>query len=261
MTGFSKWRGSLGLILSVGIHLALAVLLIALPKEKRLHFDTVDLTVTHTRKLPPPPPLPPEPEEPKVEEEKKVAKKKPKAEEPPPPPPEEKPPEKPVDEKPPVFDLGDNTFAMDGQGAGWAMNRSEGNTRFAGVAKKDQPSARGTAPKFAEKKSAGSAPKSEYAPVPLADLTRRPEPVGGTVTAPYPAEAKKAGIEGPVVLRVLIDKTGRVRKTQVIKSPSDLLADAARLAMADQLWTPPLDKTGKPVDTVIVWTFRFVLDG
>jgi protein TonB len=259
MTDFSKWRGSLGIVLSVGIHLALAVILIALPKDKKVHYDTVDLTVTHIRKAPPPPPPLLEPEKPVVEEEKPVVKKKPKAEEPPPPP-EEKPKEQ---EKaaPPVFDLGDNTFALNGQGAGWAMNRSEGNTRFGGVAKKNQPSARGTQPKFAEKKASGNGNNSEYAPVPLADLTRRPEPVGGTVSAPYPAEAKKAGIEGPVVLRVLIDKTGRVRKTQVIKSPSDVLADAARLAMADQMWTPPLDKDGKPVDTVIVWTFRFVLDG
>lgn len=269
MSDFSKLRGFSGIIVSGCVHAAFALFLIALPRQIVKRYDTVDMSVTNVEKKPTAPepeevePVP-EPEKSAVEE--KVIKKAkpapvPQEEPPPPPPPEEKAPEE-AKEAPPVFDLGDNTFAVNGQGAGWAMARSEGNTRFAGVAKKDQAPVRETKPKFGgAQKSTGNGPQTGDTPVPLADLTRRPTPLGGPVSAPYPTEAKKAGIEGPVVLRVLIDKTGRVRRTQVIKAPSDILAAAAELAMTDQRWTPPLDKNGKAVDTVIVWTFRFVLDG
>jgi protein TonB len=98
--------------------------------------------------------------------------------------------------------------------------------------------------------------------VPLKNLSRRPSPKNGPVSPPpYPPEAKKEGVEGPVVLKVFIDKKGHVRKTQVVQSPHTLLAKAAQVAMGNVTWTSPLDKHGNPVDTVIVWRFRFVLDG
>ncbi len=277
MGDFFKMRSSVGLMLSVCVHLGFVWFLTSIPRHEKSHFEIVDMSITKIDKPRKEEPAPIEEIEPEVEEpvkEDKIEKKdKPKQKELDEPEPSSLPvaPKEQIEEvqpevkpeAPPVFDLGDNTFAATGTGAGWSMERSEGNTRFAGVADKKAPSARGTKPKFSEAAKASSVKSSgsEYAPVLPSDLARRPSPVGGAVSAPYPSEAKKAGIEGPVVLRVLIDKTGRVRKTQVIKAPSDILADAATLAMADQRWTPPLDKQGKPVDTVIVYTFRFVLDG
>ncbi len=264
----SKSRDFISFILSASLHVGVAAALITIPAEVRKRYDIVDMTVE--RRTPPKPPEPeveevqeepePEPDQPKPAAKKKVEKAEPE----PPPPPEEAPPPEKAEEAPPVFDLGDNTFATGtGQGAGWQLKRSEGNTKFAGVAGKQQPSVRGTKIKAAPKgKPGGKATEAASAPVPLRDLSKRPEPRGGPPPAPpYPLEARKAGIEGPVVLQVFIDKTGKVKKTRVIKSPSDVLAQAARLAIAEVLWTPPLDKSGKPVDTVIVWTYRYVLDG
>ena len=270
LTSF-KARDFLSLIFSIALHAGVGFSLIAIPKEIRVKYDVVDLSVQNKPKKPAPEPEP-EPEkeeelEPEPEKPKAAPKKPPKEkveEEPPPPPPEEEPePEK--QEAPPVFDLGDNSFASGtGQSGGWQLQRSEGNTKFAAVAGKRQPSRRGTKAKAPATtgKRGGKGKKESNAPVPLKDLSKRPKPKNGPPPAPpYPLEARKAGVEGRVVLQVFIDKKGRVRRTRVIKSPSDVLAEAAKNAMAKVLWTPPLDKTGKPVDTVIVWTYRYVLDG
>lgn len=270
MPRMSKSRDVISFIFSAALHVGVAAALITIPAEVRKKYDIVDMTVQQRKPLKPPEPEmeeevreepEPEPEKQKPAVRKKVEKAEP---EPPPPPPEEAPPPDKAEEAPPVFDLGDNTFATgNGQGAGWQLGRSEGNTKFAGVAGKKQPPVRGTKPKAAPRgKPGGTGKEAVSAPVPLRDLSKRPEPRGGPPPAPpYPLEARKAGIEGPVVLQVFIDKTGKVKKTRVIKSPSDTLAQAAQTAIGKVLWTPPLDKSGKPVDTVIVWTYRYVLDG
>jgi hypothetical protein len=45
-----------------------------------------------------------------------------------------------------------------------------------------------------------------------------------------------------------------------VKDPGGGLGKVARAAMLKELWTPPLDKNGKPVATVIIYSYRFVLD-
>lgn len=44
---------------------------------------------------------------------------------------------------------------------------------------------------------------------------------------PYPPEARKAGLEGVVVMDLLIDETGRVRKVDLISGPGGGLDEAA----------------------------------
>lgn len=288
MSNRNKSRNIFALILSGTAHVTFALLLLAIPKEKIKRYDIVDMSVLEPapkEKSPTPaleeaatPETPePAPEIEKVAVEKKAEKPKAKAKkktvksEPPPPPPapaEEKAPEAAAPEAPPTFDLGDNTFAMgNGAGASWSLKRSEGNTRFAGVAQKGQPSLRHTKPIRSNSPAGvpGGTGKGNLTasarPVPLQNLSKRPRPLDRVTAPPYPAESKKAGMEGPVVLKVFIDKKGRVKKTQVVQSPDKLLAKAAQSAMGKVMWTPPLDKMGRPVDTVIVWRFRFVLDG
>jgi TonB family protein len=277
MSNYSKSRSFFALIVSGSVHIGFAMFLFAIPKAMINHYDIVDMAVNkiEEKKIEEPEEPEPEPEpEPDPEPEPKKKMKKapapepapepePEDEPPPPPPVEEKPPEV-KEEAPPVFDLGDNTFATgDGQGASWNLRRSEGNTRFASVAKKTQPSVRNTKPIVQKQgKPGGTGTKPVNIPVPLKDLSRRPMPKNGPVPIPpYPPEAKRAGIEGPVVLKIYIDKKGRVRRTQVVQSPDTILAKVAQNVMGNVVWTPPLDKMGNPVDTVIVWRFRFVLDG
>ena len=247
----STGRHSFAFTVSVGVHLALLALLLLIPTRHFKAWDIVDMSIAH---MAPPPPPPPEakPEEPERTEPDRV-KVKPKAEEPPPPPPEE---QKPTPAKaPPVFDLGDNTFAKDGAGANWALNRSEGNTKFAGVAQPGQKSARGT------NADRGSGAGSGFQPVAAKDLSRRPEPRSDIRVPPYPQEAKREGIEGRVILQVFIARDGSVKNVRVIKDPGGGLGDVAKTAMLEERWKPALDKAGKAVDTVITYAYLFVLDG
>ena len=65
----------------------------------------------------------------------------------------------------------------------------------------------------------------------------------------YPDMARKAGIEGRVVLRVLVEKDGSVRKVLVQQSDSQLLNQAAIDAVEKATFTPA-QQNGNPV---MVW--------
>jgi protein TonB len=251
MTLRTTSRHSLAMIISGCVHAALIAFLLLIPARHFQKWDTVDMSIEEEHKPPPPPPLP-EPE--KVEPEAPKAKPKAKAEEPPPPPPEEKPPE--AKKAPPVFDLGDNTFAENGSGAAWALNRSEGNTKFGAVAGQGQKSVRGTAAERPTGTGTG------FKPVAAKDLSRRPEPREGDIRVPpYPADAKREGIEGRVILQVFIGRDGAVKNVRVIKDPGGGLGAVAKAAMLEERWRPALDKKGDAVDTVITYAYLFVLDG
>ncbi|MDJ0764632.1 MAG: energy transducer TonB [Myxococcota bacterium] len=279
MATLPKGRGFLSLAISIALHGGFVALLALIPARSTKTWDAVDLSVSAKKpaQAPAPDPEPdeteepptPEPDKPPVKRPKKrpkkaaEAKEEPADETPPPLEPnvaEDVPQEAP--EAPPVFDLGDNTFAKgDGQAANWSLRRSEGNTRFAPVAKQGSPSVRGTrATGDPAGKPGGTG--TGYAPVPIKDLSQRPLPRSGTIAVPpYPADARREGIEGAVVLQVYITRTGAVRRVRVIKDPGGGLGDAAKIAMLKEKWTPPLDRDGQPVDTIIIYSYRFVLDG
>jgi len=74
----------------------------------------------------------------------------------------------------------------------------------------------------------------------------------------YPPEMRKAGISGPVVASLLIDKTGIVREVEIVKSPADELSAAATEAV--QQWVfEPATKDGKPVAVRFMVTVMFRL--
>ncbi|MBN2526734.1 MAG: energy transducer TonB [Deltaproteobacteria bacterium] len=273
MNAESTGRHSIAMILSVTIHVGVALMLIGLPQKLKQMWDTVDIELMNTEKKPEPEPEPePEPKpEPKPEPEpepeapkelpKPKAPPKPVAPEPEPEVPEEPPLPPETKEAPPVFDLGDNTFAKEGSGAGWNLARSEGNTRFAGV-KPGQKSVRGTAPK----RSAQPAPvvpkkTSPFQPVPSKDWSKKPEPMDSGNSMPeYPFEAKRDGIEGKVRLQVFIGRDGNVKRVRVLSDPGKGLGEASKKHAMQKKWHPALDKNGNPVDTIIVWTYTFILD-
>lgn len=264
----SAGRGSLALVLSVGFHVLFGVGLLLLPEQIRKQYDIVDLSVE--RKQPeqkpeeePEPEVEPE-EEPEPEPTKPKLKPQPKQPEPEPPPapvPDEEEAPEDAEEAPPVFDLGDNTFAAgEGQGAGWSLAKSEGNTKFAAVAGKNQKPVRGTKPKTDPEGKPGGT--GGYKPVPAKNLSQRPKPKGGSIKIPsYPTEARREGIEGRVLLQVFIDKNGRVYKVRVLKDPGGGLGRVARESMFKERWSPARDKSGNPVDTIITYTYTFVLEG
>ena len=78
------------------------------------------------------------------------------------------------------------------------------------------------------------------------------------VRVPYPKEAKEANIEGPVVMDILIDQTGKVRKVDVMSGPGHGLNEAASEAILKFQFTPAKVKTGA-VAARIRYTYRFLL--
>jgi protein TonB len=79
------------------------------------------------------------------------------------------------------------------------------------------------------------------------------------VRIPYPPSAKQAGIEGPVVMDLLIDETGQVRRATLISGPDESLNRAA-LAAARGFQFIPGQVDGKSVAVQIRYTYRFVLE-
>jgi protein TonB len=79
------------------------------------------------------------------------------------------------------------------------------------------------------------------------------------IRIPYPAQAKKEGVEGPVVMDLLIDNTGKVRKVDLIKGPGSGLNEAAVAAVSNFEFSPA--RIGEQnVAVKIRYTYRFVLE-
>lgn len=84
-------------------------------------------------------------------------------------------------------------------------------------------------------------------------------PVVVSLTYPeYPEMARKAGIEGVVMLHVLIDKEGKVRDVRVIKGIGAGLDEAAVKAVKTSIWTPAIQNQ-RPVAVWVSFPFRFKL--
>jgi len=75
----------------------------------------------------------------------------------------------------------------------------------------------------------------------------------------YPDVAKRAGIEGKVIIRVLIDKDGSVKKTQVLQSDNSILEPAAISAINKAGRFTIATQGGRPVAYWTTVPFRFKL--
>ena len=75
----------------------------------------------------------------------------------------------------------------------------------------------------------------------------------------YPEEARKARVEGVVILEARIDTAGKVSDVMVLRSVPQL-DQAAVEAIKKWVYEPMLIK-GKPVEAVFTVTVRFALDG
>lgn len=80
-----------------------------------------------------------------------------------------------------------------------------------------------------------------------------------SVDAVYTPAAKKARVEGAVVLRLLVGETGDVEEVEVLKGLSEGLTDAAVKAVR-QWKFEPVRVEGKPVEAFFTITMNFELD-
>ena len=74
----------------------------------------------------------------------------------------------------------------------------------------------------------------------------------------YPKDAQEAGIEGTVIVKFVIDKTGQVSDTKVMKGPEALSKAAESVVRGLPGFTPGL-QNGKPVNVELILPIRFAL--
>jgi TonB family protein len=76
----------------------------------------------------------------------------------------------------------------------------------------------------------------------------------------YPEDARRAGVQGVVVLETVIDESGRVAEVEVLKGAPLGLTEAAAEAVRQWLFKPAVLE-GQPVAVRYVLTVKFRLDG
>lgn len=74
----------------------------------------------------------------------------------------------------------------------------------------------------------------------------------------YPQDAQKAGVEGTVVVKFIINKKGQVSETKVLEGPKELTKSAQSVVRGLPGFTPGT-QNGKPVDVELVLPIRFAL--
>jgi periplasmic protein TonB len=79
------------------------------------------------------------------------------------------------------------------------------------------------------------------------------------IRIPYPDDARKRGVSGPVVMDLLIDAQGHVRNAGFVSGPDPVLNDAALRAIRDFEFEPAkMDR--ETVAVRIRYVYRFVLE-
>jgi protein TonB len=160
-----------------------------------------------------------------------------------PPPPSEAPPK--ATDTPPVFGVSLDSTVGDGPG----MAVPVGNTLMTKPHK--------AAPVAAAPAATGD-PDRLPAPVPEVFISEPPR-VLQEVTAAYPAELQRMGIEGHVTCKLYIDETGAVRRVTVIEKAGHGFDELARDALKKFKFSPARTSDGKAVPTNIVYKYKFEL--
>lgn len=74
----------------------------------------------------------------------------------------------------------------------------------------------------------------------------------------YPAKAKEAGIQGNVIVRVLVGENGEYLRHKIVTNTHPLLSNSVDLQVKNLRFTPAM-KAGQPVKVWINLPFRFKL--
>lgn len=272
------FRTLLMLAISIGAHLAAAFGLVLLPAIAA--FDeprSVELAVVEA--LPPPEPepevVPPEPEPPPPAPEPEVVpppqpvvtRPRPRPQAPPepaqpaaPPPPADAPPPPPAEET--IEDFSGMTLTNDSGDAAWRSNVGSG-------APMDGPIGRPNAVVTGRNRRGvpggvpgGTGDGSQV--VAAADLSRQPGPpaerLRELLRANYPREAQQLGIEGHTDVRVHVSADGSVRVLGIVRETHEGFGEACRRTIRQGgRWSPPLDRQGRPVETVTAFRCTFTI--
>jgi periplasmic protein TonB len=96
--------------------------------------------------------------------------------------------------------------------------------------------------------------------VPPAQVTVLPRPVSCDIPqAEYPEAARRAGVEGRVVLTLVVDEAGRVAEAKVVEEPGHGLGEAAVAGVKRHCRFEPARKGEERVATRLRYTVRYEL--
>ena len=249
--GHGPWAGTLAATatVSLALHAGGLELLSRLEPRRTAPERPVEVDFEAVTPPPPPPrvesarpePRPPEPAAPRRIAVARLARAPPDAKPPPPPPNEPPPPGAPRARAVPLTGLSLSSTVESG-----AFAVTTGNT-FYGKAPGVAPDPEEVKPYAAE----GTAPPSRRSAQPR--LLEQPE-------VPYPAEARRAGLEGKVKLLLHLDRQGRVVSARILADPGGGLGEAAR-AGALRFRFSPGQLDGEPVEVPdFPYTYTFVLE-
>jgi protein TonB len=103
-------------------------------------------------------------------------------------------------------------------------------------------------------------PDTPGAFVPAGLASSSPRWIEGFITDDdYPADARKLGIEGPVLLAVYIRADGSVRDVRLVKGLYQSLNETAISRVRASRFTPATDESGRPVPCKLILPIRFEL--
>jgi len=218
---------------SVLVHGAVLAWLSVVPAPAAAPRRSTELVVFEVTRPPPPPPPRPEPVQVLRPPSRRLAFRRPA-----PPPPNETPPPEAKQAEPPPVVVG---LTLRSTSTAGAFAAPVGNTVVG------KPADRAVDPQSVQP-----------LPVPLYELDSQPTVIGD-VRIPYPEDARSRGIEGTVVLSVLVDETGQVRSVKVLSGPGGGLDQAAAKAV-EAIRFRPATRKGQPVPALIRYRYTFLLD-
>jgi len=99
--------------------------------------------------------------------------------------------------------------------------------------------------------------EKETPPPDFVEFEKAPEVIK-TATPRYPELARRAGMEGTVMVRVWVDREGKPRKVEIMKSDAEIFNQSA-IEAAEQMRFSPALKDGKAVSVWVAMPFKFKL--
>jgi TonB family protein len=152
-----------------------------------------------------------------------------------------------------LADFTGQTLTNDGPGAGWSSATGNGQKLNGPVGR---PGAR-VSHRVVEGTTGGTG--SGPPVVGLGDLSRTPvaPDLSDQLAAAYPPDARAKGIEGKAVVKARITPDGQVRELTVLSETAPGFGAACKATLRASEWTPPIDRNGHAVSTVINYTCRF----
>lgn len=161
----------------------------------------------------------------------------------------------------------DNVDLSEAAGARFEVAANDQQTEPEPMEQAPQPPVTDTAPEVIPVTPSGVAPVAPTTTPQTEGSVYATVPPGGTqpqlihrVTPRYPLPARRAGIEGPVIIRAIVRRDGTVDSAQILRDLPFGLGDAAREAV-EQWQFLPATVNGRPIDVYYTVTVNYTLRG